>query len=324
MQICVQCTLTAYTFDTPLKDFAMPTRWALITGTSTGIGQAAAMRLVRDGVNVAAGIRRACDGDRLLADAAAVAREVPGSGRLVPLHLDVADESTLRRACETLRSLVGSDGLWALVNNAGIVVPGPVEHVPASEWRRQFDVNFFGIIELTRAVLPLLRQGVAEHGAHVPRVMIVSSIGGRIAQPINAPYTCSKWAATALGDSLRIELKHQGIGVTVLEPGAIATAIWRKGEDSATAFGPLHPARELYGQEIDGLTRLTARSAAGAIPAERAADALARALYARRAPGRVLVGRDAKLFALIKHWLPTSWFEAILSRAFGIRATSGN
>jgi NAD(P)-dependent dehydrogenase (short-subunit alcohol dehydrogenase family) len=232
----------------------MPTRWALITGTSTGIGRAAALRLVKEGVSVLAGVRKAADGEKLVAEATAAARGASAPGKLVPVLLDVADRSSLQRATEAVKSIVGADGLWALVNNAGIVVPGPVEHVSDAEWRRQFDVNFFGVIELTRVMLPLLRDGVRAHGAYVPRLLIVSSIGGRVAQPINAPYTSSKWAVTALGDSLRIELRRQSIGVTVLEPGAIATAIWKKGDDSATMFGPGHPAREFYGPEIDGLS----------------------------------------------------------------------
>jgi short-subunit dehydrogenase len=123
---------------------------------------------------------------------------------------------------------------------------------------------------------------------------------------------------SSLGESLRMELHGQGIGVTVIEPGAIATAIWGKGEVSAGEFGPDHPARALYGREIDGLTKLAARTAAGAISADKAADALVRALIARKPPAKVLVGRDAVLGAMLKKWLPASWFEAILRREFGI------
>ena len=293
-------------------------RWVVITGTSTGIGRAAALRLFRDGAGVLAGVRKHADAEGLLAEAAEQRGASTVAGQIVPLLLDVADQASLRLATRHVDETVGNDGLWALVHNAGIAMPGPVEFVSASDWRRQFDVNLFGPIELTQALLPLLRRGVATHGAHVPRLMIVSSIGGRIAQAVNAPYTCSKFAASALGDSLRLELRRQGIGVTVLEPGAIATPIWAKGEAFARDFSSDHPAHQLYGPEIDGITRLAARSAAGAIPPDRAADAIARALYARRAPARVLVGRDAKLGAFFKNWLPTAWFDAILLRAYGV------
>ena len=131
-----------------------------------------------------------------------------------------------------------------------------MEFVSLEGWRRQFDVNLFWRNGADPALLPLLRRGVATHGLHVPRVVIVSSIGGRIAQPVDAPYTCSKFAVSALGDCLRLELRRQGIGVTVLEPGAIATAIWGKGQSSSKEFGPEHPAHRLYGPELDGLAKL--------------------------------------------------------------------
>jgi NAD(P)-dependent dehydrogenase (short-subunit alcohol dehydrogenase family) len=296
----------------------MASRWALITGTSTGIGRATALRFYRDGAHVLTAVRKQADVDSLLTDASALRASVPSPGELVPLLLDVTDRDALQRATRQVEEKVGPDGLWALINNAGIAVPGPVEFVSGVDWRRQFEVNFFSVIELTQAMLSLLRRGAAVHGPGVPRVMIVSSIGGRVAQAINAPYTCSKFAVSALGDSLRIELRRQGIGVTVVEPGAIATAIWGKGAGSANDFGPDHPARKFYGPEMDGLTGLASRAAASAIPADRAADAIARALYARRAPGRLLIGRDAKLFAFVQPWLPTRLLDAILLRAYGV------
>jgi short-subunit dehydrogenase len=133
-----------------------------------------------------------------------------------------------------------------------------------------------------------------------------------------APYTCSKWATTALGDSLRLELRRQGIGVSVIEPGAIATAIWGKGETSLAEIGPDHPARKLYAAEIDGLSKALTQTAATAIPPEKAADAILHALTAPRAPAHVLVGLDAKIAALLKRWLPTTWFDFLLMRQFGI------
>ena len=217
-----------------------------------------------------------------------------------------------------MRQETSSDGLWALINNAGIVVGGPVEQLTPGDWRRQFDTNFFGWIEVIRAALPVLRQGVRAFGIHTPRIVLISSIAGRIAQPILAPYTCSKWATTALGDSLRLELRRQGIGVSVIEPGAIATAIWGKGEASLAEFGPDHPARKLYGAESDALAEAATEAAATAIPSGRAADAILRALTAPRAPARVLVGQDAKTAALLRRWLPTTWFEFLVMRQFGI------
>jgi NAD(P)-dependent dehydrogenase (short-subunit alcohol dehydrogenase family) len=281
--------------------------------------------LLAKGYSVIAGVRRQSDAAALLGAAgksaagkSAAGKSAAVTGRLVPILLDVTSTDSIQAACQFVRDEVGEDGLWALISNAGVVVAGPVEHLRSADWRRQFDVNFFGPIELIKAMLPLLRRGVATYGRGVPRVLLVSSIGARIAQPILAPYTSSKAAMSSLGESLRIELYGQGIGVTIVEPGAIATAIWGKGEVSSSEFGPDHPARAIYGGEIDGLTRLAARTAAGAVSAENAARAMVRALSAGRAPAKVLVGRDAHILAILKGWLPAGWLEAILRREFGV------
>lgn len=293
----------------------MPESWILISGTSTGIGRATALRLASHGFNIIAGVRRDADANSL---AAAFAATGSGKGRIVPVILDVTDQRSIQAAAARARELAGDSGLRGVINNAGIVVPGPVECVSAEDWRLQFDVNFFGMVELTRATLPLLRQGVVAHGLHVPRLIFVSSIGGRVSQPILAPYTTSKFATSALGDALRLELRRQGIGVTVIEPGAVATDIWAKGDAAAEQFGPNHPARKLYDAEITGLMGAAKRAAARAIPAAKAADAIVRALTAARAPGRVLVGTEAKITALLRNWLPLSWFDAIVLRELKI------
>jgi NAD(P)-dependent dehydrogenase (short-subunit alcohol dehydrogenase family) len=288
----------------------MNSSWVLISGSSTGIGRATATHLSAQGFNIIAGVRSEKDGHSLLKAAT--------GGRIVPVLLDVTSQSQIADAVVQARELAGSSGLRAVINNAGIVVAGPAEHVSAADWRRQFDVNFFGMIELTRATLPLLRLAAAFHGQHVPRLLFVSSIGGRVSQPLLTPYTTSKFATTALGDGLRLELRRQGIGVTVIEPGAVATAIWAKGDTAAEEFSPNHPARRLYHSEINGLTAAAKRTAKKAISAEQAAIIIFRSLTARRAPARVLVGQDAKVIAFLKHWLPVSWFDAILAREFGI------
>jgi NAD(P)-dependent dehydrogenase (short-subunit alcohol dehydrogenase family) len=133
-----------------------------------------------------------------------------------------------------------------------------------------------------------------------------------------APYTCSKFALTALGDSLRLELRRQGIGVTVIEPGAFASDIWAKGDASAEEFRPDHPARKLYEPELNGLLALATKTARNAPPVERAAEEIVRTILAPRAPARVLVGTDAKIAARMKALLPTAVFDNILARQFGI------
>ncbi len=291
----------------------MATSWALISGASTGIGRATTLALLSQGINVIAGVRSEAAANRLAEQASPIK-----TAHLEVTPLDVTDQASIDAAVSHASQLSGPDGLRIVINNAGIVVPGPVEHVTAAEWRRQFDVNFFGAIELTRATLPLLRQAVAAHGRGIPRLLLISSIGGRIAQPTMAPYTTSKFALTALGDSLRLELRRQGIGVTVIEPGAIATDIWAKGDTSAEEFTPDHPARKLYETELNGLLALARKTASNAIPVERAAEPIIRAILAPRAPARVLIGTDAKVMAGMKSILPTGVFDNILAKEFGI------
>ncbi len=288
------------------------TRWALITGTSTGIGRALVLELLRRGAAVFAGVRRADDGAALVAEAAAGAR-------LVPLILDVTDAAAIDAAFARVDEVTGAGGLWALVNNAGVAVPGTFEHLTREEWQKQFEINLFAPLELTKRAIPRLRRAAAVLGAGVPRVMLVSSIGGRVPQPFLAPYTGSKSALTSIGDSMRLELRGQGIGVTVLEPGAIATPLWTKGDRDAERFTPDHPAREHYGAGIDGIARLARKAARNAIPAEKAAAVAADALFARRAPARVLIGADAKGAAFLKQWLPLAWFDRLLRRELGLK-----
>jgi NAD(P)-dependent dehydrogenase (short-subunit alcohol dehydrogenase family) len=304
------------TLDTPDNPFA---RSALVTGTSSGIGKAISLKLAAEGVNVFAGVRRSADGEALIAEASQLSAASPHKvGRVTPVIVDVTNNISIQNVVDQVREEAGSDGLWALINNAGVAVGGPVEEVSEADWKRQFDINFFGSIEVIRAALPLLRKGVQRHGINIPRLLLVSSIGGRVAQPFLAPYTCSKAAVTALGDSLRLELRRQGIGVSVIEPGAIATPIWRKGEASLAEFGPNHPARKLYSGEIEGLRKTANQVASAAIPPERAAEVIFDALTAQLAPARVLIGQDARIAALLKRWLPTKWFDFLLMRQFHI------
>ena len=291
----------------------MALSWALISGASTGIGRTTALALLNQNFSVIAGVRSEAAASRLREQASAIKQ-----GRLEIVTLDVTDQASIEDAVAHATNLTGADGLRAVINNAGIAVAGPVEHLTPAHWRSQFDVNLFGAIALTRATLPLLRRGVTAHGRGVPRLLFISSIAGRVAHPFMAPYTCSKFALSALGDSLRLELRRQGIGVTVIEPGAFATDIWAKGDVSAEEFTPDHPARKLYEPEINGLIALAKKTARNARPAEQAAQDIVRAILAPRAPARVLVGTDAKIMARLKALLPTSVFDNMLARQFGI------
>ncbi len=278
----------------------MNTKSVLITGASTGIGEACAGFLDGRGFRVFAGVRKEADAEKLTRAA---------SENLTPVFLDVVDRESIDRAHEVIQDVVGERGLDGLVNNAGIGVGGPLEFVPPEDLHRQFDVNVFGPVAVTQRFLPLLRTARG-------RIVNMSSIAGRWAAPILGPYAMSKFALEAYSDSLRRELHAWGIEVACVEPGAIATPIWGKALDSSKHRRATAPpeAIELYGKAIDAMRQQTEQASGRAIPAEAVARVVHRALTARKPKTRYLVGQDAKIQAQLVRFLPDRVLDAILRR----------
>ena len=255
---------------------------ALVTGASTGIGRATAMRLDAAGWRVFAGVRREADADLL--------REA-GSERLAPLILDVTDAGQIEAAAEGIAAGDRTAGLDGLVNNAGIGVPGPLETMPMEDIRRQVEVNMFGHLAVTKAMLPSIRRARG-------RIVFISSIGGRIAFPMNGPYHVAKFGIEAMGDVFRQELRPWGISVSIVEPGSIATPIWERSEREIDALARAAPAtEELYGKQIAAMRRVSRRLGERGIAPDQVAARIEHALTARRPAARYLVGLDAKVQA---------------------------
>lgn len=269
--------------------------WVLITGASSGIGRAATELLASRGYSVFAGVRKLDD--------------APKGERIVPLELDITNPAQIAAAKAVIVGRVVSSGLKAVVNNAGIGVVGPVEFVTLDEWRKQFEVNFFGQIAVTQAVLPLIRDHVAVAGPGSGRVVLVTSIGGIIGQPIAAAYCASKFALEAVGEALRIELADQGIQVSAIEPGVIKTEIWGKAKTDASKYGPDHPARKLYGKLIETVEAVSKRGAEKGTPPLVVAKAIALCIKAKSPPAHKRVGLDAKMGALAHGTLPAKVFD---------------
>lgn len=285
-----------------------PTRSVLVTGSSTGIGRETSLRLARAGWKVFAGVRQRAAGEALAAEARTQRVSIE------PVLLDVTNSAQIAAVSGTLQRTLGTSGLAALVNNAGIVVAGPVEAIALDQWRNQFEVNFFGQIAVTQAFLPLLRQA---HG----RIVLISSVAGRLTQPFVAPYCASKYALEAVGDALRIELRTQNVGVTLIEPGAIKTPIWGKSRDLAESLQTAHTnaTRSLYGEAMERVRHAMGVAEAKGLAPDAVASAVERALTAKRAPARILVGTDAKLATFAKSFLPTAWLDKAILKAFGLR-----
>lgn len=291
-------------------------RFVLITGASTGIGRACAMELARRGFDVFAGVRRQEDGSAVEADAGKLADP---HGRVTAVRVDVTDACSITSAMSAIAQATGDDGLCGVVNNAGISVMGPIEFVPLDDWRRQFEINFFGAIAVAQAALPLLRKHVARYGKWTARLVNMSSIAGRIAQPIIGPYTASKHAMESLSDSLRLELRPQGIHVCSINPGAIDTPIWHKAQATVVTMTPDHPSRALYGELIDGVAAAAERAHAGAIPPSAVAHSVAACMTCAKPKTRYFVGKDAKSGALARRLIPDRMFDSILERYFAVR-----
>lgn len=253
----------------------------VVTGASSGIGEACARRLDRIGFRVFAGVRspevaaRICDG---------------ASERMTPLMLDVTDGGSIATAARTVAEQVGEGGLRGLVNNAGIAMPGPLEYLPIDDLRQQLEVNVIGPVAVTQAFLPLLRRGGG-------RIVNMGSISGILAAPFLGPYAASKFALEAITDALRQELRPWGIHVVLVEPGAVATPIWEKGQARADDLEQRLPpeAMHRYGEAIAAVRAFARAADARGLPPEAVAKVVVRALRARRPKTRYLVGTDARL-----------------------------
>jgi NAD(P)-dependent dehydrogenase (short-subunit alcohol dehydrogenase family) len=293
-----------------------PMRYVLISGASTGIGRACVLELANRGYELLAGVRREEDGKALQADAA---QSPASAGHVTPIMLDVTESVSIAAAITQVTEITGNSGLCALINNAGISVVGPIEHVSLFDWRRQFEVNFFGLIALTQAALPLLRKHITARGPWTARIVNMSSIAGRIAQPILGPYTASKHALESLTDSLRMELFTQHIHVCSVNPGAIDTPIWTKAQTASESLTNGHPARALYGPLIDGVKSAAQRAHAGAIPPTAVANAVLSCLTDASPKTRYFVGKDARSGAIAKRLIPDRIFDRILRKYFAPR-----
>jgi NAD(P)-dependent dehydrogenase (short-subunit alcohol dehydrogenase family) len=256
----------------------------LVTGASSGIGAACAERLARAGWQVFAGVRE----------------QGAAPAGTTELLLDVTDAP----AIEAAAAAVG-DRLDGLVDNAGIAIAAPLEHLPLDELRRQLEVNVVGQLAVAQAVLPALR---AARG----RLVLVGSIAGTSALPFLGPYAISKFALEAMADSLRVELEPDGIHVSLIRPGTIATPIWSKPQPLADTLS--EAAQERYGPRMTAMRKTAAARAANAAPVETVAEAVEHALTAEHPKTRYLVGRDAKIRAAIER-LPDRWRDRVVSRA---------
>jgi NAD(P)-dependent dehydrogenase (short-subunit alcohol dehydrogenase family) len=269
----------------------------LITGASTGIGEATAVRLQKAGFRVFAGVRKPEDGERLRA-----------AGVTVVQPFDVTKADDIAAAVKTVEEALGGSPLRGILNNAGIGIGGPLEALDLDDFRKTIEVNTTSQLAVTKAFLPLLRRSKG-------RVVNMTSIGGRVAQPFAGPYIASKFALEGVTDVLRCELLGWGIDVIAIEPGTIATPIWEKSSREAEdVLAKLTPEqRDLYGKRLAKMAKVLERQNKRGAPPEKVAAAVEKALTASRPKTRYLVG-DAGVLLWLKRLLPTRWFDRLLYR----------
>jgi NAD(P)-dependent dehydrogenase (short-subunit alcohol dehydrogenase family) len=269
-----------------------------VTGASTGIGAASARELARRGFHVLAGVRRDRDADVLRG---------PG---VEPVILDITRTDHIAELVGHVGSQSGP--LRALVNNAGIAVNAPVEAMPLEEWRRLFEVNLFGHVAVTQALLPALLRDSG-------RVINISSVGGKVAMATYGAYAGTKFALEAVSDSLRRELTPLGVQVVVVEPGGVRTEMGERvtATTNRLAAGMSPEQRDRYGPLVQAITAQSIAGTSGGRPAEDVAQVIVKAVTAGKPRTRYTVGHDAALITRLARVLPDRVLDRIL--AAGLR-----
>ncbi|MEV0266815.1 SDR family NAD(P)-dependent oxidoreductase [Streptomyces sp. NPDC050617] len=268
----------------------------VVSGASSGIGAATAQALAAMGYHVLAGVRTDSEADAVRADG------------VEPVTLDI----TVPEHIEALTRRIADDPeqrvLRALVNNAGIEINAPVEVLPLTVWREQFEVNLFGHIAVIQRLLPLLRRSRG-------RIVNISSVGGVAALPVFGAYAGTKFALEAASDSLRREVSAHGVQVVVVEPGGVRTEMAARSGDISLelAAGMNAEHQRLYGDLINATVSSNTAFLKRAVPAAKAGAKIARVATTPRPRARYTLGRDAAFIIPLARFLPTRLMDGILA-----------
>jgi NAD(P)-dependent dehydrogenase (short-subunit alcohol dehydrogenase family) len=277
----------------------------LVTGASTGLGKEMALYLAERGFRVYATVREMSNADALLSEAAARKADI----KVLPL--DVTNQASIDHAVGSIVAEAG--GIYAVVNNAGIGLRGYFEDLDDAEIQQMFDANVFGLMRVTRAVLPHMRK--AKRG----RILLISSVGGRIGSLGVSTYCSSKFAVEGFGESLYMELAPLGIRVSLIEPGIIKTERWSVHRGTAArASDPKSPYYEWFWRSEREADKLVQQSTA--TPTD-VAEVIHLAITAQEPKLRYMVGRKAKFAVALRRWLPGNLFERIYFNTVIRRAT---
>ncbi|WP_184716894.1 SDR family NAD(P)-dependent oxidoreductase [Caulobacter sp.] len=281
----------------------MATKSVVVTGVSTGIGWGAVKVLTARGCHVFGSVRKRADADRLAAEFGAA---------FTPLLFDVTDEAAVRESARQVEAALGGAALAGLVNNAGIAVAGPLLQLPIEEWRQQLEVNLTGVVIATQAFAPLLGAGEARV-SNPGRIVNISSVGGRNGNPLMAPYCTSKFGLEGLSESLRRELLPFGVDVVVVAPGAVATPIWTKADETDTS----RYANTIYAPALERLRQYMLTIGKAGLPPETIGETIHTALTAARPKVRYVVS-PSPMQVLMTEILPKRTLDRITGKRLGL------
>lgn len=273
-------------------------RWILVTGASSGVGRSTAVLLSHSGFEVLAAVRSE-------ADALDLQNLTPE--HIHPVIIELRDQRTINKAVRHVEHKTRNNGLYGLVNCAAMLHCGPLEYFPRELWFEQYDVNLFGPLALTQALLPLIRKANG-------RIVNIGAVGGGISLPFYGAIASSKIAFEAVSDCLRRELYPFGIHVAIIEPGGIATPANYKMRDSVTRYlRDLEPdGRERYGESMEAFSQWAFSMHQNNLKPEKVAKTVIKALNARRPKTRYRLGWDSRSSAFLMKLLPDRWFDKVI------------
>ena len=280
------------------------TKDVVVTGVSTGIGLETTRLLISNGYRVFGSVRKQSDADRLQQEMGA---------RYVPLIMDVTDADAVQRASEKVGSLLGSNRLAGLVNNAGVVVSGPLLHLRPSELRRQLEANVIGPLMVTQAFSPLLGTDNRRTGP-VGRIVNISSTVAKVVPPFLGAYATSKWGLEGMSEALRRELMVFGIDLVIIEPGAVNTALYDKGErEDLSEFKSTR-----YWEAIENFQKYVVNEGRKGFPPARLAKTIYVALTVAKPKARYAVVPQSFKNWTLPRLLPTRMVDGAIAKQMGL------
>jgi hypothetical protein len=276
----------------------------VITGVSTGIGYAAALRLTKASHNVFGSVRNEADAKRLQTEL---------GENYHPLIFDVTDSNAIQDAVEYVTNIVGDNGIDALINNSGIALGGPILELPVDIFRKQFEVNIFGIISVTQAFSKLL--GAYKGATHNGKIIMISSVAGKRSYPFVGPYSASKHALEGMSDALRRELMLYDIDVILVEPGPVKTDIWKKTpnlENNIFLKSDFEPAL----RKFNGMIKIFEKKG---LDADVIAKRIEKIIISNSPKTRYVLSPNKLRDYILPGLLPDRWLDRAMSKALGLK-----